>query len=101
MIRNLLAPVLFCLMNPVLSQTIRIHPENPEELAVYFLKRRVTEIRLAGPTVHPGSYELTWMDPLDGSLIRKQEAVALERNLSLDFPEFSDDLVLKIKRINK
>jgi hypothetical protein len=75
--------------------------ENPQELAVYFLKRSVTAIRQAGLLVPPGSYELTWMDPLDGSIIRKQQAFTVENKLPLDFPPFSDDLVLKLKRTHQ
>ncbi len=75
--------------------------ENPDELVVYFLKRRVTEIVPTTLAVTPGTYELSWIDPLDGSLVNKLEGVTAEKNLALKFPEFPDDLVLKVKKINK
>lgn len=75
--------------------------ENKDETVVYFLKRSVTVIRQAGLTVPPDSYELTWMDPLDGSIILNQQVPAVENKLSLDFPGFYDDLVLIVKKITK
>jgi hypothetical protein len=75
--------------------------ENTKEIAVYFLKRSVIKIQQAALTIPPGTWEITWMDPLDGSVISKQQAVVSDKNLALNFPEFTDDLVLKIKRTNK
>lgn len=68
--------------------------ENKNELAIYFLKREVTEIRWAELNVPSGNYSLTMIDPLDGSIIKKQQVACEGKTLHFEFPEFSDVLLL-------
>ncbi len=72
--------------------------ENKKGLAVYFLKRNVSEIHGATLNILPGEYILTWIDPIDGSIIRKASVLIKGNTLLLEFPEFTDDLLLTIQR---
>jgi len=73
--------------------------ENKEGFVIYFLKRNVSEIHQALLNILPGKYELTCIDPIDGSIIRKKPILIQENALLLEFPEFSDDLLLTLQRI--
>lgn len=73
--------------------------ENEKSLAIYFLKQNVTDIHHTMLNILPGKYELTWIDPIDGSIIRKKPILIQENALLLEFPEFSDDLLLTLQRI--
>jgi len=72
--------------------------ETKSELAAYFLKRAVIKLNQATIELNVGNYELSWIDPLNGSVISKTGVTVQNNNLKLDFPEFSDDILLLIKR---
>ncbi|HJZ41618.1 MAG TPA: DUF6298 domain-containing protein [Bacteroidales bacterium] len=73
--------------------------ENKEVLTIYFLKQTGIVIPKALLEISPGNYELTWIDPIDGSIIRKIKIINKENSLPLEFPDFPDDLLLSLKRI--
>lgn len=72
--------------------------ENKKGLAIYFLKRNVSEIHGATLNILPSEYILTWIDPIDGSILRKAPVLIKGNSLLLEFPKFTDDLLLTIQR---
>lgn len=72
--------------------------ENKKGLAIYFLKRNVVEIHDAVLGVLPGEYMLTWIDPFDGSTVRKELVSIKGNDLLFEFPKFTDDLLLTLQR---
>jgi hypothetical protein len=68
--------------------------ENKKSTAIYFLKRSVVDVPGAIFEIDPGNYTLTWTDPLDGSVIRSVPLTAKENKTRIDFPAFTDDLLM-------
>jgi len=72
-----------------------------KDYLAYFTKDSTVNFRQASFVVPAGTYQLQWIDPLDGKTIGEQRLTASSSGLKADLPEFSDDLVVRIKSTGK
>lgn len=67
----------------------------------YFLKRANCNIQGTSIKLMKGAFIIKWIDPLDGTQINSREIVNKEDVWIPDFPNFPDDLVLNITKIDQ
>lgn len=72
--------------------------ENDRNLVVYFLKRAVVDVPRAGFNILPGEYTITWIDPIDGSVISRKLLSVTEKETTIEIPPFYDDLLLTLEK---
>lgn len=64
----------------------------------YFYKERKIDAGRLMLSLGKGKYTVTFIDPVDGKAIDRRRIRHTQDKLHLNFPAFSDDLVLKIER---
>ena len=64
----------------------------------YFYKERKMEAGSYTLSLKKGRYTITFIDPIDGKILKRNSVRHKQDKLQLDFPFFSDDIVLKIER---
>jgi len=69
--------------------------------AYYFLKRDNCNMQGTSLKLMQGSFIIKWIDPLNGTLIKSQKIVNEENYWVPDFPNFPDDMVLCITKIDQ
>ena len=45
-----------------------------------------------------GAYSLSWIDPVNGDVVKEENVSAETDGLQIDVPDFDDDIALKIRK---
>ena len=67
---------------------------------LYWVKDKIVDFEKWNISLAAGNYSMQWIDPLDGRILKEQKIQHEGGNIYLDIPPFSDDIVLRLKRIN-
>lgn len=73
----------------------QVFAESGKQYAIYLEKGNLLELTLQIPD---GKYTVEWVNTLTGNIVRSESISATNRSTTIVYPDFQEDIVLKIKR---
>lgn len=67
-----------------------------KDYLIYFIKNKPVQSAQWAMNLPPGNYQMKWIDPIDGKLIRQESFVHTGNKKEIKIPSFADDLLLRI-----